>query len=90
MRTKTFVDSLSVHVCSLVKFFAGVVKSPLQYVMVYSVYAQKFVVLKLDLKVALYSLTIESRIDKMSKLLVISISRIPLLPKGRNLQKSLA
>lgn len=34
MRTKTFVDSLSVHVCSLVKFFAEVVKSLLQYVMV--------------------------------------------------------
>lgn len=81
MRTKTFVDSLSVHVCSLVKFLAEVVKSLLQYVMVYSVYAQKFVVLKLDLKVALYSLVIESHIDKMSTLLVISISRFPLPPK---------
>lgn len=38
MRTKTFVDSLSVHVCSLVKFLAEVVKSLLQYVTVYSVY----------------------------------------------------
>jgi len=81
MRTQTFVDSLSVHVCSLVKFLAEVVKSLLQYVMVYSVYAQKFVVLKLDLTVALYSLVIESRIDKMSKLLVFSISRFPLPPK---------
>lgn len=44
MGTKTFVDSLSVHVCSLVKFFAEVVKSLLQYVMVYSVYPQTFVV----------------------------------------------
>lgn len=43
MGTKTFVDSLSVHVCSLVKFFAEVI-SLLQYVMVYSVYPQKFVV----------------------------------------------
>lgn len=58
MGTKTFVDSLSVHVCSLVKFFAEVVKSLLQYVMVYLVYPQTFVVLKLDLKVALYSLVI--------------------------------
>lgn len=58
MGTKTFVDSLSVHVCSLVKFFAEVVKSLLQYVMVYSVYPQKFVVLNLILKVALYSLVI--------------------------------
>lgn len=47
MGTKTFVDSLSVHVCSLVKFFAEVVNSLLQYVMVYSVYPQKFVVLNL-------------------------------------------
>lgn len=37
---RPFVDSLSVHVCSLVKFFAEVVKSLLQYVMVYSVYPQ--------------------------------------------------
>lgn len=47
MGTKTFVDSLSVHVCSLVMFFAEVVKSLLQYVMVYSVYPEKFVVLNL-------------------------------------------
>lgn len=39
-----FVNSMSVHVCSLVKFFAEVVKSLLQYVMVYSVYLQNFVV----------------------------------------------
>lgn len=50
MGTKIFVDSLSVHVCSLVKFFAEVVKPLLQYVMVYSVYPQKFVVLKMILK----------------------------------------
>lgn len=47
MGTKTFVDSLSVHVCSLVMLFAEVVKSLLQYVMVYSVYPEKFVVLNL-------------------------------------------
>lgn len=45
MGTKTFVDSLSVHVCSLVKFFPEVVKSLLQYVMmVYSVNPRTFVV----------------------------------------------
>lgn len=43
MRTTTLVDSLSVHVCSLVKFFAEVI-SLLQYVMVYSIYPLKFVV----------------------------------------------
>lgn len=46
MGTQTFffVNSMSVHVCSLVKFFAEVVESLLQYVMVYSVYPQRFVV----------------------------------------------
>lgn len=43
MGTETFVDRLSVHVCSLVMFFAEVI-SLLQYVMAYSVYPQKFVV----------------------------------------------
>lgn len=46
MGTNTFfyVNSMSVHVCSLVKFSAEVVESLLQYVMVYSVYPQRFVV----------------------------------------------
>lgn len=39
-----YVNSMSVHVCSLVKFSAEVVESLLQYVMVYSVYPQRFVV----------------------------------------------
>lgn len=62
-------------------FLAEVVKLLLQYVMVYSVHAQKFVVLKRYKSC--------SHIDKMSKLLVISISRFPLPPKWRNLQKAL-
>lgn len=53
MGTKTFVDSLSVHVCSLVKFFAEVVKTPTVCDGLFSI-SPEVCSVKLDLKVAIF------------------------------------